>query len=292
MGGSSLSGPSSTMVARTARAPWPEPSTPHGWRRHGAVAVGRGSRFDDAVLVPATNRRDKENGGERKGPTGKFTSSGAGTVARLCLTVAEHSRGPRSSSTGGGFGHRRPGDGEAPASYKSGCAQLGWVGRGEMSEAGGGGGVRGFVEGVGVPVWSWVATWARRSRRACAWSAQASGWKRGGRDWRAGPAGQRHKRASIRRAKAPTRWPHRTTRGREERVGADWRGPLVRERGRADAGTRAQLGLVGRLGRNGFSIFQGFSNCFLSIFSRFSIQIQTKFQIQANSNMCNNSKNI
>jgi hypothetical protein len=36
-------------------------------------------------------------------------------------------------------------------------------------------GVRGLVEGVGVPVWSWVVTWARRSRRACARSAQASG---------------------------------------------------------------------------------------------------------------------
>jgi hypothetical protein len=26
--------------------------------------------------------------------------------------------------------------------------------------------VRGLVEGIRVPVWSWVATWARRSRRA------------------------------------------------------------------------------------------------------------------------------
>jgi hypothetical protein len=74
---------------------------------------------------PTTNRQDRENGGERKeGPTGKFTSGGAGTVARLCLTVAEHGREWRSSSTSGGFGRMRPGDGEAPASLKSGCAQL------------------------------------------------------------------------------------------------------------------------------------------------------------------------
>jgi hypothetical protein len=74
----------------------------------------------------ATNRRDRENGGERKeGPAGKFTSGGAGTVARLCLTMAEHGRGRQPSSTGGGFGLRRPGDGEALTSLKSGCTQLG-----------------------------------------------------------------------------------------------------------------------------------------------------------------------
>jgi hypothetical protein len=75
---------------------------------------------------PATNRRDRENRGERKeGPVGKFTSSGAGTVARLCMTMVEHGHGRRPSSTGGGFGRRRPSDGEAPASLKNGCAQLG-----------------------------------------------------------------------------------------------------------------------------------------------------------------------
>jgi hypothetical protein len=75
---------------------------------------------------PATNRWDRENGGERKeGPAGKFTSSGAGTVARLCLTVGEHGHRRRPSSTGGGFGRRRPSDGEAPTSLKNGCAQLG-----------------------------------------------------------------------------------------------------------------------------------------------------------------------
>jgi hypothetical protein len=42
MGGSSLSGPLSTLVTRTGRAPWPEPATPRGRRRHKAVAVGWG----------------------------------------------------------------------------------------------------------------------------------------------------------------------------------------------------------------------------------------------------------
>jgi hypothetical protein len=72
-----------------------------------------------------------------------------------------------------------------------------------MSEAGGGGGVRGLVEGVGVLVWSWVATWrgdlgvrARGPRRRAV--------EGGGRDWGAGPVEQQHRRARIQRAKAPT----------------------------------------------------------------------------------------
>jgi hypothetical protein len=72
-----------------------------------------------------TNQRDRENRGERKeGPAEKFTSGGAGTVARLCLTVAEHGHGRWSCSTSGMFGRRRPGDGEAPARLKNGCVQL------------------------------------------------------------------------------------------------------------------------------------------------------------------------
>jgi hypothetical protein len=47
------------------------------------------------------------------------------------------------------------------------------------------------------------------------------------------------------------------------------------------------------LGCFGFFYFPGISNCFSISFSLgFSIQIPTKFQIQTNSNMCNNSKNI
>jgi hypothetical protein len=41
-GRSSLSGPPSSLAARTVRAPWPEPATLCGQRGHGAVVVGRG----------------------------------------------------------------------------------------------------------------------------------------------------------------------------------------------------------------------------------------------------------
>jgi hypothetical protein len=129
-GGSSLSGPSSSLVTRTARAPWPKPATPRGQRRHGAVVVGRvglgSTARNQHRRSPATNRWDRENRGERKGgPAGKFTLGGAGTMARMWLTVAEHGRGRWSSSTSGRFGRRRPGGGEAPATLKNGCAQLG-----------------------------------------------------------------------------------------------------------------------------------------------------------------------
>jgi hypothetical protein len=40
--GSSLLGLPSSLAARSARVPWPEPATPHGRRRREAVAVGRG----------------------------------------------------------------------------------------------------------------------------------------------------------------------------------------------------------------------------------------------------------
>jgi hypothetical protein len=62
---------------------------------------------------PATNRWDRENGGERReGLVGKFTSGGAGTMARLGMTVAEHGRGRWSSSTGDEFGRRGLATGE------------------------------------------------------------------------------------------------------------------------------------------------------------------------------------
>jgi hypothetical protein len=84
--------------------------------------------------------------------------------------------------------------------------------------------------------------------------------------------------------------------GREsERAGEEtatdrWR-PPVRRRGHAGVWPR-WAGWAG-LGCFGFFFFPGFSNCFSISFSLgFSIQIQTKFQIQTNSNMCNNSKNI
>jgi hypothetical protein len=50
---------------------------------------------------PVTNRQNREDGGERReGPANKFTSGGAGTRERLGVTVAEHDRGRRASSTG------------------------------------------------------------------------------------------------------------------------------------------------------------------------------------------------
>jgi hypothetical protein len=62
---------------------------------------------------PATNRRNRENGGERReGPAGKFTSGGTGMRARLGLTLVEHDRGWRPSSTGDEFGLRGSGDGK------------------------------------------------------------------------------------------------------------------------------------------------------------------------------------
>jgi hypothetical protein len=45
-------------------------------------------------------------------------------MARLGLTVVEHGRRWRSSSTGDEFVRRGPGDGGAPMSLKNECAQL------------------------------------------------------------------------------------------------------------------------------------------------------------------------
>jgi hypothetical protein len=75
---------------------------------------------------PVTNRRNREDGVERReGPARKFTSGGAGTRAGLGVTVAEHDRGQWSSSTSDRIGRRGPGDGEAPANLKNRRAQLG-----------------------------------------------------------------------------------------------------------------------------------------------------------------------
>jgi hypothetical protein len=61
--------------------------------------------------------------------------------------------------------------------------------------------------------------------------------------------------------------------------------------GAAGAGAHAR-GWAG-LGRNGVFHFSRICNAFSILFSLgFSIQIQTKFQIQTKSNMCTNSKNI
>jgi hypothetical protein len=123
-----------------------------------------------------------------------------------------------------------------------------------MSEAGGKWGVRGLVEGVKVPVRSWVAMWARRSRRACAQL------KEEGRDWRAGPAGQRQKRASAYRPKRRQGEPTGQREGEreEERGSAPIGGAQLSE----TEGVRVKLGLVGRLGCFLFFFFSGFSNSF------------------------------
>jgi hypothetical protein len=97
---------------------------------------------------------------------------------------------------------------------------------------------------------------------------------------------------------------------RAKATGADSLAPLGRDRERVSAwgrkppltgdahlsdsaGTRPRWAGWTGLGCFGFFFFPRFSNCFSISFSLgFSIQIQTKFQIQTNSNMCNNSKNI
>jgi hypothetical protein len=80
------------------------------------------------------------------------------------------------------------------------------------------------------------------------------------------------------------------------RIGADRLAPPGNERGRERGGRERGHargarpdGLVGP----NWLFFFGISNGFSILFSLgFSIQIQTKFQIQTNSNMCTNSKNI
>jgi hypothetical protein len=65
--------------------------------------------------------------------------------------------------------------------------------------------------------------------------------------------------------------------------------------GRAGARARARMraGPAGLIwAEMGFSIFLEFPNAFLFIFSSVLIPIQTNIQIQTNSNMCINSKNI
>jgi hypothetical protein len=92
-----------------------------------------------------------------------------------------------------------------------------------------------------------------------------------------------------RRQAGPTRQRAREGGHTRGRTTADRRGPPVRRRERA-----AWLGLVARLGCFLLFFFSGFSNSFSISFSIgfFQIQIQTRFQIQINSNLCNTSKNI
>jgi hypothetical protein len=113
-GASAMAGAGDSARAKKARGD-------RGWQG------GLGSTvWDQYRRSPATNLRNREDGGERReGPAHKFTLGGAGTRARLDVTVAEHDRGRRSSSIGNGIGRRGPGDGEAPASLRNRRAQLG-----------------------------------------------------------------------------------------------------------------------------------------------------------------------
>jgi hypothetical protein len=126
------------------------------------------------------------------------------------------------------------------------------------------------------------------------------------RDRQAGPAEQQHRRASAQQARAPIRRPHWAERENASELtgrGADRTSPHVVESGEGgrrardppltDAGARAAGPAWADLGRIRVFLFPGIFNCFFILFSLgFSIQIQTKFQIQTNSNMCKNSKNI
>jgi hypothetical protein len=135
----------------------------------------------------------------------------------------------------------------------------------------------------------------------------------GERDWQARPVEQRHRRASTRRARAPTRRPHWAEREKDNELAGRGtnrmcphggesgegekraRDPLLTGGGRltARAGAHATGPAWAYLGRIRVFLFPGISNCFSILFSLgFSIQIQTKFQIQTNSNIRNNSKNI
>jgi hypothetical protein len=82
--------------------------------------------------------------------------------------------------------------------------------------------------------------------------------------------------------------------GRErDRESARGRKPPLTGGTHLSGGARPGWAKLGRLGCFGFFYFPGISNCFSISFSLgFLIQTQTKFQIQTNSNMCNNSKNI
>jgi hypothetical protein len=113
-GASAMAGAGVSTRAKKARGG-------RGWQ--GGLGLTARDRYRRS---PATNRQNREDGGEkREGPAGKFTSGGAGTRVGLGMTVAEHDRGRRPSSTGDGIGRRGPGDGQAPASLKNRRAQLG-----------------------------------------------------------------------------------------------------------------------------------------------------------------------
>jgi hypothetical protein len=75
-------------------------------------------------------------------------------------------------------------------------------------------------------------------------------------------------------------------------VGSRWQVGPTYQATRASARV-AWLGRAGSVGLKSPFLFPGNFELLFFLFSLgFSIQIQTKFQIQPNSNMCNNPKNI
>jgi hypothetical protein len=105
---------------------------------------------------------------------------------------------------------------------------------------------------------------------------------------------QREKRGVRAKKPAPIAWPHWAVSKREREESAGEGVPLTGgSHLSGGVGARPGWAELGRLGCIAFFFFPGFSNCFSISFSLgFSIQIQFKFQIQTNSNMCNNSKNM
>jgi hypothetical protein len=109
--------------------------------------------------------------------------------------------------------------------------------RGEVGEKG-----AGLKRDADARTWSEnVRTWARPRRGIVGGRlGMTDRWARQGKE----------RERAREKGTTPTDRPHRAARGRESecaRVGADRRGPPVRHRGHAGAGTR-RLGLVGRLG--------------------------------------------
>jgi hypothetical protein len=111
-----------------------------------------------------------------------------------------------------------------------------------------------------------------------------------------GPNRQRHRCTNAQRARAPTRQPHWAEREKASELtgrSADKTGPHGGESGEGERRARARAAGLdwADLDRIRVFFFPRISNCFSTLFSlAFSIQIQTKFQIQTNSNMCNNSR--
>jgi hypothetical protein len=128
--------------------------------------------------------------------------------------------------------------------------------------------VRGLVEGVGVPVWSWVATWARRSRRACARLKEGGGTgERGPRD--SGTDARAHD-GPKRQQGDPTEQregERKRGAGRRRQAGPAYQRPRARGRGHARA--------AGLSGPKWLFYFPGI---FQLLFYLFSLGFQFKFK--------------